>query len=93
RLVSLEQAVHADLRGSPALQRWEASVYSQNGEDGIIMHLFSCIGTTDRRFVEFGVGNGVECNTANLSINFGWTGLLMDADPGSVAKAGDFYRH
>jgi len=70
----------------------EHSVYSQNGEDGILLHLFSQIGCYDHRFIEFGVGDGTQCNAANLSLNFGWQGLLLEADPSMVAKAKDYYR-
>lgn len=73
------------------VSRWEARVFSQNGEDGILLHLLSRVGVTDRRFVEFGVGDGTECNTANLSINFGWRGLLMDRDEERIERARRFY--
>jgi hypothetical protein len=33
-------------------------VYSQNNEDGIIAEIFRRIGTENRTFVEFGVGDG-----------------------------------
>jgi len=69
----------------------ELSIYSQNGEDGILLYLFSRIGTTDRRFVEFGVQDGTECNTANLSINHGWSGLLIDGDEDNVKNGSSFY--
>ena len=55
----------------------ERKFHSQNGEDGVIAALFAAIGTTNRRFVEFGVEGGVECNVANL-LPQGWTGLMMD---------------
>ncbi len=55
-------------------------IHSQNGEDGILLFVFSVVGTTDRRFVEFGMGDGRVCNTANLTRNWGWGGLLLDAD-------------
>lgn len=70
----------------------EARVYSQNGEDGLLLYLFSKIGTTDQRFVEFGVEDGRECNTANLSINFGWNGILMDCNGEYIARAKQYYR-
>jgi hypothetical protein len=66
-------------------------VYSQNGEDGILLYLFSRIGVTDRRFVEFGIGDGQECNTTNLAVTFGWRGLLMEADEALVRSARTFY--
>lgn len=40
--------------------------------------IFDRIGTTDRFFVEFGVGDATECNTARL-LDLGWKGLMMDA--------------
>src|SRR5690348_5879965 len=43
------------------LLRHGFKIYSQNDEDGIIQEIFRRIGTTDRRFVEFGVQNGFEC--------------------------------
>ncbi len=71
---------------------FEARAFSQHGEDGILCHLFSELGTTDRRFVEFGVESGRECNCASLAINFGWSGLLMDGDEGNARSGRAFYR-
>ncbi len=66
------------MRSSAQLHRHESSTHSQNGEDGVIAAIFRAIGTTNRRFVEFGVGIGArECNTRRL-IDEGWTGLHMD---------------
>lgn len=56
----------------------EKKIYSQNGEDGIIEFIFSQIGTTNKFSVEFGVGNGFECNTVYLLEKKGWKGLMMD---------------
>lgn len=56
----------------------EKKIYSQNGEDGILEYIFSKIGTTNKFSVEFGVGNGFECNTVNLLEKKGWNGLMMD---------------
>ncbi len=69
------------------LEAFEARVFSQNGEDGIILHLFSLIGATDRRFVEIGIEDGRECNTANLAVNLGWRGLMVDRDADGVEGA------
>ena len=56
----------------------ERKEYSQNGEDGIINAIFAMIGTTNKYYVEFGVENGIECNTRYLFTHKGWNGLLMD---------------
>jgi hypothetical protein len=64
---------------------------SQTGEDGILLYLFSLLGTTNKRCVELCAGDGVECNTANLIINHGWRGLLLDGDEALIARGREFY--
>ena len=67
----------------PLLQSSEWGIWSQNGEDGILLWILSELDILDgqkhsRYFVEFGVEDGYECNTRFLHENFGWNGLLMD---------------
>jgi hypothetical protein len=57
--------------------RAEFRKHSQNGEDGVIAHTFKLVNASSRYYVEFGVENGMECNTRWLR-EHGWTGLLMD---------------
>ncbi len=59
------------------LNKYEYQVYSQNGEDGIIQEIFKRIGATNKFFVEFGVGNGLECNTLLLLLK-NWKGCWID---------------
>lgn len=65
--------------------------YSQFDEDGILLYIFSLIGTTNRRAVEICAGHGIECNTANLIINHGWEGLLFDGKIENVLNGRAFY--
>ncbi len=58
---------------------FEHKVYSQNGEDGIIMMIFRKIGTTNKFCVELGVGDGSECNTRYLIEKKGFKYLHIDA--------------
>jgi len=53
------------------------SVYSQNGEDGIIEHVFSVIGYESRKFVEFGF-SVPECNCWRLMKEERFGGLFID---------------
>lgn len=66
--------------------------YSQNDEDGILLYLFAMIGETNKRCVEICAGDGFQCNTANLLLNHGWEGLLLDGDPGNVRRGRRFFR-
>ncbi len=61
-----------------AINLYEKKIFSQNGEDGILEFIFSKIGTTNKFSVEFGVGNGFECNTVYFLEKKGWDGLMMD---------------
>jgi len=75
----------------PSLSDVEFRCYSQNGEDGILLYLLSLLGTEHRRSVEICAGSGLECNTANLIINHGWQGLLVDGDAAQIAQGKAFY--
>ena len=65
--------------------------YSQNGEDGILWYIFSIIGTTSKRCVEICAGSGEQCNTSNLIINHGWTGMLCDGSEANVARGRELF--
>ena len=75
----------------PSFNEVEFSSYSQNGEDGILLFIFSIIGTTNKCVVEAAAGNGIECNAANLIINHGWNGLLLDGDKNLIKQGQAFY--
>jgi hypothetical protein len=77
----LAQPKYADLK---RLNRLEAQVYSQNGEDGILAEIFSRIGTTNRVFVEFGAGDGTENNSAYLLLK-GWSGFWFDGEESNLS--------
>lgn len=61
------------------LNRSGYSLYSQSDEDGIIEEIFRRIGETNRVFVEFGCGDGLENNTHALLLK-GWMGLWIEGD-------------
>jgi hypothetical protein len=75
----------------PEFSDVEFRCYSQNSEDGILLYIFSLLGTTNRKAVEICAGDGIECNAANLIINHGWQGLLIDGDADQVARGKAFY--
>lgn len=74
-----------------ALRRSEIRVHSQNGEDGILAYLVDRIGVASGEVVEFGIGDGSECCSANLVLTFGWSALLLEARDSDAAAAVSFY--
>ncbi len=73
-------------RDPKRLSRFEAKIYSQGGEDGIIAEIFRRIGVTNKVYVEFGSGNGQENNTVFL-LRSGWSGLWIEASADQVKSA------
>ncbi len=80
-----------DLDQKTAMRNAEFKVYSKNGGDGLLLYIFSKVRVTNRTFVEIGVQDGRECNTANLSLNFSWQGIIIDANKEWIESARLFY--
>ena len=58
------------------------NVTSSDGEDGIIEHIFSVIGTGSTWCVELGALNGThDSNTRKLIVQDGWSAVLIEGDP------------
>lgn len=75
-------------QGAPGLDRYEYSWLSQNGEDGVIRHVFDQIGFESRWLVEFGFG-AAQCNCLRLLVHEGFSGLVMDGSHDNV----DYFNH
>ncbi len=81
--VAIRRARYEDLRAArraaapKALAGYGYRIFSQSDEDGIIAEIFRRIGVTNRIFVEFGAGSGLENNTAAL-LYAGWRGLWIE---------------
>jgi len=73
------------------LLRYGYKVYSQCDEDGIIEEIFKRVQAKSRRFVEFGVESGFECNTVKLLVE-GWHGLWLDGSAAHVASINQTFK-
>lgn len=73
----------------PAAAAWR--VYSQHGEDGILLHLLDQVAVRDGSFVEFGFAPS-ECNCLNLALRHRFHGLFLDGDPGRCALGRALFR-
>ncbi len=76
---------------------WRA--FSQFDEDGILLYIFSIIGSTNRLAVEIGADCGgdflefPESNITNLLVNHDWHGLIIDASAKNIKKLTRFFRN
>ena len=67
------------------LDKYEYSMFSQNGEDGILRYLFAEIGFSSKRFLEFGF-EGKENNSLRLVLKEGFSGVFIDGSKLAVAQ-------
>ncbi len=82
-----ERRLAAQVAGDPAhLLRFERSVRSQNGEDGIVLEILRRIAPTDYSFLEIGASDGKENCTAAL-LESGWRGAWIEGDPAKALLA------
>lgn len=65
------------------LNRHGYGLYSQADENGILVEIFHRIGVTNKTFVEFGIGDGLENNTHALLLD-GWRGQWIEGSGPSV---------
>lgn len=73
------------------IEQYGYKVYSQNDEDGIINEIFNRVGTTNKKFVEFGIQDGLETNTHYLLFQ-GWKGLWIEGDAGYFQQTLENFR-
>ena len=76
---------------SDAIRGYEAGCYSQNGEDGCLLEILNRTGFEAGVIVEIGCGSGEESNAALLVCEFGWRGVLIDANNEQIKRAQKFY--
>lgn len=66
---------------------WEFSGFSQNGEDGILQVLRSQLQQSNKYFIEIGAADGIDNNSAWLTIVEKYAGLMIEGDPALVERA------
>lgn len=80
-----EELLEERINDSKCIEKYGFKVYSQNDEDGIIEEIFERIGTTNKRFIEFGVQDGIESNGHYLLLK-DWNGFWIECDEGYYQK-------
>lgn len=74
------------------LQNAESRVYSQHGEDGVLIALFEAIPVQHKFLIEFGAHDGFKMsNSRHLIADHGWAGLLIEADKRFYSKLEALY--
>jgi len=66
---------------------WEFSAFSQNGEDGILDVLRRQLRSANRYFIEIGVADGIENNTAWLAVAEKYSGIMTEGNALRASRA------
>lgn len=74
-------------------ETWEFAGFSQNGEDGILDVLRKQLLKTNRYFIEIGSADGIDNNSAWLTIAEKYRGLMIEGSPELVARAKRMIAH
>ena len=75
----------------PGIDEVGFRVFSENDEDGILLFIFSIIGVTNRKVIDLGSAGIGNSNTANLIVNHGWVGMLIDGNEHALESGKEFY--
>lgn len=68
------------------LTPFERRLFSQNGEDGVLLEILHRVGVDQGWFIEFGAGTGHEGNCVLLADVLGWEGIFLEGDPSFYAR-------
>jgi hypothetical protein len=94
RLLALRYRELQHVGALPDLHDVGFRVYSQADEDGILLYIFTLIGTQTKRCMELAFGSPYLANTTNLLCNWGWTGLLIEGNESLARSAREYFgRH
>ena len=92
KFLALSSLVSRQLPPDLPLAAHELSVFSQNGEDGVLFELCSRL-SVPHSFVEFGVGQAIQGNCVLLSDVFGWSGLFIEIEEDDFTGLQAKYAH
>ena len=83
-VMTIKKILEDHLKKNPkSLLRYGYKVFSQYDEDGIIDEILNRVKISNKKFVELGLEDGLECNTANLLFQ-GWDGLWIESQKNYV---------
>ena len=75
----LDKMSETQKNGPNPFNKFGKKCFSQTDEDGITLEIIKRIGCNDGTYIEFGVGDGLECNTLILAA-LGWKGFWVGGE-------------
>lgn len=91
--VKKNAAFIADLNTLPAFSTKQLNIFTKANEDGILLDIFTKIGTTNKLFVDVGSNDCVNSNCANLAFHHNWSGTFIDGNSKILNRGKYIYQH
>ncbi len=85
-----ESFIRSFHKAQPLPVNW--NIFTHEGEDGILLHLFLTIGTTNKQFIDIGSNDCINSNCANLAFHQQWNGIFIDANSTALRRGAHIYR-
>jgi hypothetical protein len=70
----------ASLNTSPIFSVQQLNIFTKANEDGILLNIFTKIGTTNKLFIDIGSNDCINSNCANLAFHHNWSGTFIDGN-------------
>jgi len=58
----------------------QLNIFTKANEDGILLNIFTKIGTTKKLFIDIGSNDCINSNCANLAFHHNWSGTFIDGN-------------
>ena len=68
------------------------NIFTKNNEDGLLLNIFTKIGSTNKYFIDIGSNDCINSNCANLSFHHNWAGLFIDGNSNFLNRGKYIYQ-
>ena len=68
------------LNNTSSFSKQQLNIFTKANEDGILLNIFTKIGTTNKLFIDIGSNDCINSNCANLAFHHNWSGTFIDGN-------------
>ncbi len=68
------------LNSTSSFSKQQLNIFTNANEDGILLNIFTKIGTTNKLFIDIGSNDCINSNCANLAFHHNWSGTFIDGN-------------
>jgi hypothetical protein len=82
----------ATLDSSPTFSKNHLNIFTIANEDGLLLNIFTKIGTTNQYFIDIGSNDCINSNCANLAFHHQWKGVFIDGNSNILNRGKYIYQ-